>query len=248
MGYKKDEAERVAKKKSKEGRIAFEEFKRRHGIPASKKITDRKCQRLMKVGRDDTERPFFKPYFGLTYMSMVPAATRGRLTDTVRSLREYLDESGFGKCFLYVPEDTYHITFKGLDERILPDVDDPLEIEYYKTTYPLKASSDIPFVGDLSKFSCYTNLVLFAKVRPSGGRQVRLNIGSSTKLMKDFHLTIAYFITPVSADDRAKLKECLKEASESFLSPQVKFQVSDVQMFRFRSMAEYEPVPGTELP
>jgi hypothetical protein len=222
--------------KRKEGHRAFKEFKMRHGIK-SKKITDRECQHLMKVGRDNEGYPYFKPYHGLTYMSMVPPPTTKQLAPPFIALKQRLDEIGLGDRFLYVPEDTYHITFQGLEERSAPSVSDPREIKYYKTKYPLK-SDDIPFKAKVSGFSCYTNLVIFAEVIPEDP-PVCFRIAEKTKRKNHFHLTIAYFVDPISETDKAQLKSCLRDMSKEHLTPPVSLEISDVHMYRFESMAKY---------
>ena len=56
----------IVEENETEGKMKFEEFKKERRIPAAKEVTDQGCQRLMKVGA------YFKPYHGLTFISMLP--------------------------------------------------------------------------------------------------------------------------------------------------------------------------------
>ncbi len=240
-----DETTKVAEINREQRHFAFEKFKQCRGLPPSAKITDRQCQREMKIGRDHTAIPYFLPYYGLTYISVIPPSLIERLASLFEALLKLLDINGFSSHFICVPKDTYHITFTGLEEGPSLDVDS-LEIEYYKAAYPLHGNDEIPFEATVLEFFCYTNLALFAKALPQQS-PISFRIGEKTERKKDFHITIAYFVDSVSEVETRILKACLEEASASLLMSPITFEVSDVQMFRFKPMAEYELVPGAGL-
>ena len=118
-------AKQIARQNRIKGEEEFEKFKIENNIAEDEEITSRKCQRLLKVGQS-----YFKTYYGLTFISMLPQDTQNHLHEEAKRLQRELEDIGLGANFLFVPPSSYHITFAGVIERIAPGVMQE-EVDYY---------------------------------------------------------------------------------------------------------------------
>lgn len=250
--------ESIANQKKAEGDKEFTNYKKLHNLPREKEIADIDCQRLAKIELNKDGIPAFSPYYGLTYMGMLPINIQEQLSQKVDLLKEYLENFGIDKKkFLFVPANSYHITFVGIIERIYPDILQE-EVDYYhfKTMQTLAMStinkSSTEMEVSINEFLFFKNHILFAKpniqMLPGNIYELRrLESEVTKKKIAELHITLAYFVDVISESETHMLSECLKKSSEDAFQKTLRFNMNDVQMYYFSAMDNYIAIPETNL-
>ena len=216
----------------------------------------RRMKRFLKVSSTQGGRPRFAPYYGLTFISLLPAETQRQLHIRTRQLERALQDAGYVDDFVFVPSDSYHVTFMSVIERIVPDIEQE-EVDFYHHSVvdglPAQAMSDLPCPLSVSRFAMYPNLTLYARAQADHLPR-RVIQGLSSRLgsrvnpgpggLPYFHVTLAYFAKELSGPTLCAIRGVVRESSlRAFVDP-VKFEIDDACMCYFQQMGEFLPILG----
>lgn len=223
----------------------FNKFKLQNGLPVGAKIEDVTCQRLLKTRKTRTGNEF-KEYYGLSIIIPLPSDISNAIFDFSKKIVNMLGAIGLNDSFIFIPKNTYHITVMGIVERVGLSVTES-EIQCYsrminKANNSLNKST--PIIVSIERVEYYDDFMLYLRVKldrePVNTIELlNQEFGNSVLYTDGYHITIAYQLTTLSCEQRAKIAGIVGELSEKLVGSIEAFQITKAKLSVFKSMSNY---------